>query len=80
MNPRILQLKTFIVNMLPHSPEGLEKLRADTSLAYVVPVVPYGYPIQRRLRILSGHIEMFQPEHYHTRSQELETAYHNAGQ
>lgn len=63
-----------------HLREGLEKLRADASLSYVVPVVPFGYPIQRALRILSGHIEMFQPEHYHTRSQELEKAYHDAGQ
>lgn len=63
-----------------HLREGLDKLRADTSLSYVVPVVPFGYPIQRALRILSGHIEMFQPEHYHTRSQELEKAYHDAGQ
>jgi pseudaminic acid cytidylyltransferase len=63
-----------------HLREGLEKLSTDASLAYVVPVVAFGYPIQRALRIQSGHIEMFQPEHYHTRSQELEKAYHDAGQ
>jgi N-acylneuraminate cytidylyltransferase len=63
-----------------HLREGYEKLRTDTSLSYVVPVVDFGYPIQRALRIVSGHIEMFQPEHYHTRSQELEKAYHDTGQ
>jgi N-acylneuraminate cytidylyltransferase len=63
-----------------HLREGLDKLRADANLSYVVPVVPFGYPIQRALRILSGHIEMVQPEHYGTRSQELEKAYHDAGQ
>jgi len=44
-------------------------------------VVSYGFPIQRALRIAAdGHVAMFQPEHAATRSQDLEPAYHDAGQ
>jgi pseudaminic acid cytidylyltransferase len=71
---------TSALTTAEHLREGYQKLRADSSLSYVVPVVAFSYPIQRALRIRSGHIEMFQPEHYYTRSQELETAYHDAGQ
>ncbi|MDZ4288131.1 MAG: pseudaminic acid cytidylyltransferase [Prosthecobacter sp.] len=63
-----------------HLREGFEKLRADTSLSYVLPVADFGYPIQRAVRIRSGHLEMFQPENYFRRSQDLEKAYHDAAQ
>lgn len=60
--------------------EGLaELLRAGTD--YVFPVVTFTYPIQRAIRIHStGSIEMIQPEMIRTRSQDLEEAYHDAGQ
>jgi N-acylneuraminate cytidylyltransferase len=63
-----------------HLREGFDKLRADPALSYVVPVVTFGYPIQRALRLEGDRIHMFQPEHYHTRSQELQKAYHDTGQ
>lgn len=50
--------------------------RADSTF----PVVRYGYPPQRALKIENGYAQMLQPEHYPTRSQDLEPIYHDAGQ
>lgn len=48
---------------------------------YAFSVTSYAFPIQRAIRITpAGRVEMFQPEHFHTRSQDLEEAYHDAGQ
>ena len=47
---------------------------------YVFSVALYDYPIQRALRITDGGVEMFSPEYRLTRSQDLEEAYHDAGQ
>lgn len=64
-----------------HLREGFEKLRSDPTLSYVVPVLPFGYAIQRALRLgKEGRIAMLQPEHYATQSQDLERGYHDAGQ
>jgi pseudaminic acid cytidylyltransferase len=46
----------------------------------VIPVVRFGYPIQRALRFVDQKVEMFHPEHMFTRSQDLEPAFHDAGQ
>jgi len=55
----------------------LSKLGAD----YVFTVTKYAFPIQRAIRLThSSHVEMFYPEHFNTRSQDLEEAYHDAGQ
>lgn len=44
-------------------------------------VTSFPFPIQRAIRINTrGRVEMFQPEHFNTRSQDLEEAYHDAGQ
>jgi pseudaminic acid cytidylyltransferase len=44
-------------------------------------VTEYPFPIQRALKIsASGDISMFNEEHLNTRSQDLEPAYHDAGQ
>jgi pseudaminic acid cytidylyltransferase len=48
---------------------------------YVFSVTRYGFPIQRALRIdADGRVTMFQTEHFGTRSQDLEEAFHDAGQ
>lgn len=60
--------------------EARETLRADPDLAYVVPVMPFSYPIQRAVAVESGRMRMFHPEHYSSRSQDLPKAYHDAGQ
>jgi len=46
----------------------------------VFPVIAYSYPIQRALKIHKGKMQLFQPEQLNTRSQDLEKAYHDAGQ
>ena len=55
----------------------LEQSGAD----YAISVTSFPFPIQRALRITrSKRVEMFNPEHLSTRSQDLESAYHDAGQ
>jgi pseudaminic acid cytidylyltransferase len=59
---------------------GLEKIRSE-SADYCFSVTSYPFPIQRSIRITKEkRCEMFQPELYETRSQDLEDAYHDAGQ
>ena len=59
---------------------GLEQLiNAGADFAFTV--THFAYPIQRALQLTeSGRVAMFQPEHLKTRSQDLEEAYHDAGQ
>lgn len=53
----------------------------DPAVSYVFTATYFPYPIQRALRRLAdGGCEMFQPAHRETRSQDLEHAYHDAGQ
>lgn len=48
---------------------------------YAFSVASYAFPIQRAIRITpQQRIEMFQPEQFGTRSQDLEEAWHDAGQ
>jgi pseudaminic acid cytidylyltransferase len=56
--------------------ETLEASGADT----VIPVLRFSFPIQRAFKVQQGELKMFQPEHMSTRSQDLEPAYHDAGQ
>jgi pseudaminic acid cytidylyltransferase len=60
--------------------EGFEKLKkSDAINAFSATSIPF--PIQRTFKINSGgRCEMFTPEHYMTRSQDLEEAYQDAGQ
>ncbi len=46
----------------------------------VFPVLKFSAPIQRALKIENQKISMFQPENMGTRSQDLQTAYHDSGQ
>lgn len=59
---------------------GHDLLLADAETDAVIPVVRYGYPIQRSLRLDNGRLALRWPEHLQTRSQDLEPAYHDAGQ
>ena len=60
--------------------EGLRRLQEE-SCDYVFSVTSFPFPIQRAIRIAaSGRTEMFYPELFATRSQDLEEAYHDAGQ
>ena len=51
-----------------------------TQADYCFSVTSYAFPIQRAIKITQQRIEMFYPEHLNTRSQDLEEAYHDAGQ
>lgn len=60
---------------------GLEKLKESGDVHKTFAVTSFPYPIQRALRLTDqGRVEMFQPEHEDSRSQDLEEAYHDAGQ
>jgi len=57
------------------------KILDETGSDYAFSVTSYPFPIQRAIRITEqGRVEMFNPEHFNTRSQDLEEAYHDAGQ
>ncbi len=60
--------------------KGLEQLE-QSKASYAFTVTSYAFPIQRAIKITdTDNIEMFSPEHFQTRSQDLEEAYHDAGQ
>lgn len=58
---------------------GMQAL-VEKKVDSVLPVMRFSYPIQRCLRIKDGKAEMFWPENYSARSQDLEPAYHDCGQ
>lgn len=59
---------------------GLEILQGSGG-DYAFSVTSYAFPIQRAIRLTpEGRVEMFNPEYFNTRSQDLEEAYHDAGQ
>lgn len=59
---------------------GLQKLEGSGA-EYVFSVTRYEFPIQRAIRISTlGNVEMLYPEHFNTRSQNLEPTYHDAAQ
>ena len=48
---------------------------------YCFSATSFAYPIQRAIKIVQGYkVDMFYPEHFNTRSQDLEEAFHDAGQ
>ena len=60
--------------------EGFEKLKnSDAKMAFAATSMPF--PIQRTFKITDkGRCEMFFPQYYHTRSQDLPQAYQDAGE
>jgi pseudaminic acid cytidylyltransferase len=59
---------------------GFEVLQ-HSGADYAFSVTSYPFPIQRAIRITADQrVEMFNPEHFNTRSQDLEEALHDAGQ
>jgi len=59
---------------------GLNMLN-ETGCDYAFSVTSYAFPIQRAVRIThAGRIEMLDAKHFNSRSQDLEEAYHDAGQ
>lgn len=61
--------------------DGLDKLTDNIDCLYAFSVTSYPFPIQRAVKINQHHrTEMFEPEAFNMRSQDLEEAYHDAGQ
>ena len=53
----------------------------DTAVDYCFTVTSFPFPIQRAVKITENQrLQMFYPEQFNTRSQDLEEAYHDAGQ
>lgn len=64
----------------PDIQRGLDLL-TDSGADFVFSVTSYPFPIQRAIKLtVNGRVDMFQPEHFNTRSQDLIAAYHDAGQ
>jgi len=60
--------------------QGLQQLQ-KTNAAYAFTVTSYAFPIQRAIKLnLELGIEMFDVNNFNTRSQDLEEAWHDAGQ
>ena len=60
--------------------KGIDMLIAE-ECDFTFTVTSFPFPIQRAIRIdENDRVEMFNPEHRNTRSQDLEEAYHDAGQ
>lgn len=65
----------------PSDVRAARDLLSGEDLDYVFTATSFPFPIQRALRKSSdGTCEMFWPEHRETRSQDLEPAFHDAGQ
>lgn len=59
---------------------GLEAVSA-INIEYAFSATSFAFPIQRAISLnKKGTVQMFHPEHLNTRSQDLEEAYHDAGQ
>ena len=73
--------------ILPTSPlikatrliEGFDLLKKK-NFDSVKPIVKFSYPIQRALKFKNNAVEMIDPKFKRTRSQDLQPAYHDAGQ
>ena len=53
----------------------------ESKADYCFSVTSFAFPIQRAIKIVEKNkVSMFYPEHFDTRSQDLEKAYHDAGQ
>jgi pseudaminic acid cytidylyltransferase len=66
---------------LPEDYQRAHELLAGSDADFVFTATSFGFPVQRALRRTpDGRCEMFQPEHRLTRSQDLEPAWHDAGQ
>lgn len=60
--------------------EAMDMLRQSKSTLSVVSIVKFGFPIQRAFKMNQNHISYMTPEFADRRSQDLEPAYHDAGQ
>ena len=73
--------ESFLNGLITNDIEnGLQQIK-HTNADYCFSVTSYPFPIQRSIRITKeNRCEMFHPEMFNVRSQDLEEAYHDAGQ
>lgn len=58
-----------------------ETIKDSPDIKFLFSATSFSFPIQRAIYLgEKGEVNMFQPEHYFTRSQDLKEAYHDAGQ
>jgi pseudaminic acid cytidylyltransferase len=58
-----------------------KKQLKDSNADYCFSVTSFAFPIQRAIKIIQfDKVDMFYPEHFNSRSQDLEEAFHDAGQ
>jgi pseudaminic acid cytidylyltransferase len=61
--------------------QGLQLLMQNNGVADTVfPIVQYGHPVQRALKMRQGFVKMREPENRTIRTQEFDPSYHDAGQ
>lgn len=61
--------------------QGLALLNANIECQFAFSATHYAFPIQRAIKLdETGRVSMFYPEYQLTRSQDLQEAYHDAGQ
>ncbi|EKD91619.1 MAG: hypothetical protein ACD_29C00465G0003 [uncultured bacterium] len=60
--------------------EAFIKLKNNSALSVVFPVVKYSFPVQRALHFKNERIHFLDSAHALTRSQDLTPSYHDAGQ
>ena len=64
-------------NDIKHGLDKMVSLQTDFAFS----ITNFSYPIQRALKLTSANkVEMFQPQYLLTRTQDIEPAYHDAGQ
>lgn len=63
-----------------HLVEGWDLMQTHPEAETVMPVVQYGYPIQRAFHVSGRELKMVMPENAFARSQDLAPSYHDAGQ
>lgn len=59
---------------------GLKIMESNPQAEFAIPVTTFSFPIFRSVKMKEGFLKMFYPEHTSTRSQDLPTAWHDAGQ
>lgn len=74
-------LPTAVMVESGHIRSAFETLKETTFAEQVMSVAKFGYPIQRALQMGPlGYVNLIQPEHLNSLSNDLKPAYHDAGQ
>jgi pseudaminic acid cytidylyltransferase len=59
---------------------GFQMLSKEPAANFAVPVTTFPFPIQRAFKLEHDYLQLIQPEHELTRSQDLPETFHDAGQ